>query len=91
MRVLPSLTSLKQLRKELKSKEIKVFNDKGIIVYSKGLPALDIKAERPERCTQAPGVTTQLRNIGLLGRYNQVSRGDRGVEKGGKSDGDGNS
>ncbi len=33
----------KQLRKELKAKEIKVFNDKGTIIYSDGVPALDIQ------------------------------------------------
>ena len=33
----------KQLKKELKAKEIKVFNDKGKIIYSDGVPALDIQ------------------------------------------------
>ena len=33
----------KQLKKELKSKEIKVFNDKGKIIYSDGVPALDVQ------------------------------------------------
>ncbi len=33
----------KQLKKELKAKEIKVFNDKGTIIYSDGVPALDIQ------------------------------------------------
>ncbi len=33
----------KQLKKELKAKEIKVFNDKGTIIYSNGVPALDIQ------------------------------------------------
>ena len=33
----------KSLHKELKAKEIKVFNDKGTIIYSKGVPALDIQ------------------------------------------------
>ena len=33
----------KQLHKELKAKEIKAFNDKGTIIYSKGVPALDIQ------------------------------------------------
>ena len=33
----------KQLRKELKAKEIKTFNDKGTIIYSDGIPALDIQ------------------------------------------------
>lgn len=31
------------LEKELKAKEIKVFNDKGTIIYSEGVPALDIR------------------------------------------------
>ena len=33
----------KILHKELKAKEIKVFNDKGTIIYSDGVPALDIQ------------------------------------------------
>ena len=33
----------KILNKELKAKEIKVFNDKGRIIYSDGVPALDIQ------------------------------------------------
>jgi len=33
----------KSLKKELKAKEIKVFNDKGMIIYSDGVPALDIQ------------------------------------------------
>ncbi len=33
----------KQLKKELKAKEIKVFNDKGSIIYSIGVPALDVQ------------------------------------------------
>ena len=33
----------KQLKKELKAKEIKVFNDKGTIIYSDGVPALDVQ------------------------------------------------
>ncbi len=33
----------KILHKELKAEEIKVFNDKGKIIYSKGVPALDIQ------------------------------------------------
>ncbi len=33
----------KQLKKELKAQEIKVFNDKGKIIYSDGVPALDIQ------------------------------------------------
>jgi len=33
----------KSLREELKAEEIKVFNDKGTIIYSKGVPALDIQ------------------------------------------------
>lgn len=33
----------RQLRKELKAKEIKVFNDKGKIIYSDGVPALEIQ------------------------------------------------
>ena len=33
----------KALKKELKAKEIKVFNDKGTIIYSDGVPALDIQ------------------------------------------------
>ena len=33
----------KQLKKELKAEEIKVFNDKGTIIYSDGIPALDIQ------------------------------------------------
>ena len=33
----------KQLKKELKAKEIKVFNDKGTVIYSDGVPALDIQ------------------------------------------------
>jgi len=31
------------LNEELKAKEIKVFNDKGTIIYSEGVPALDIQ------------------------------------------------
>ena len=33
----------KQIKKELNAEEIKVFNDKGTIIYSKGIPALDIQ------------------------------------------------